>query len=96
MKHEIIGDVRGRGLIQGIELVRDRQSKTAHFEAGSAIARHCLSRGLIFSARRGGSVLRFVPPFYSTHAELDRAVEILDAGIRAALDDLAHTQGGLR
>jgi 4-aminobutyrate aminotransferase-like enzyme len=35
-------------------------------------------------------VLRFVPPFYSTHAELDRAAEILDAGIQAALDDLAR------
>ncbi len=90
MRHEIIGDVRGRGLIQGIELVRDRRSRAPRFEAGPAIARHCLPRGLIFSVRRGGTVLRFVPPFYSTHAELDRAAEILDAGIRAALDDLAR------
>ncbi len=90
VRHEIIGDVRGRGLIQGIELVRDRRSRAPHFEAGPAIARHCLPRGLIFSVRRGGTVLRFVPPFYSTHAELDRAAEILDAGIRAALDDLAR------
>lgn len=90
VRHEIIGDVRGRGLIQGIELVRDRPSRAPHFEAGPAIAGHCLRRGLIFSVRRGGSVLRFVPPFYSSHAELDRAAEILDAGIRAALDDLAR------
>jgi 2,2-dialkylglycine decarboxylase (pyruvate) len=90
-KYEVIGDVRGRGLIQGIELVRDRERKEPYREAGRAISRHCLARGLLFSARRDGSVLRFVPPFYSTRAELDRAAEILDAGIAAALDELTQS-----
>jgi 2,2-dialkylglycine decarboxylase (pyruvate) len=89
-KHEVIGDVRGRGLIQGIELVRDRETKAPHFEAGRAVTRECLARGLLFSLRRNGSVLRFVPPFYTTEAQLDRAAEILDAAIGAALDSLVR------
>ncbi|MBI2526447.1 MAG: aspartate aminotransferase family protein [Candidatus Rokubacteria bacterium] len=88
-KHEIIGDVRGRGLIQGIELVRDREGKAPHFEAGRGITQHCLARGLLFSLRRNGSVLRFVPPFYTTEEQMDRAAEILDAAITATLDTLA-------
>jgi 2,2-dialkylglycine decarboxylase (pyruvate) len=87
-RHEVIGDIRGRGLIQGIELVRDREGKAPFHEAGRAIAHHALERGLLFSVRRGGSVLRFVPPFSSTPDQLDRAAEILDASIAAALDDL--------
>jgi 2,2-dialkylglycine decarboxylase (pyruvate) len=91
-RHEIIGDVRGRGLIQGIEFVRDRERREPHFDAGRAITQQALARGLIFSLRRNGSVLRFVPPFYTTEEQLDRAAEILDASIRAALDDLARAR----
>jgi 2,2-dialkylglycine decarboxylase (pyruvate) len=91
-RHELIGDVRGRGLIQGIELVRDRERREPHQAAGKAIARHALGRGLLFSVRRGGSVLRFVPPFYSTRAELDRAASILDASIADALDETARSR----
>lgn len=82
-RHELIGDVRGRGLIQGLELVTDRERKAPAHEAGPRLARRCLERGLIFSVRRGGSVLRFVPPFTTTEAQLAHAAEILD-------DALAH------
>jgi 2,2-dialkylglycine decarboxylase (pyruvate) len=90
--YEAIGDVRGRGLIQGIEFVRDRHRKEPYRELGRAVTRHCLGRGLLFSARRDGSVLRFVPPFHTTRAELDRAGEILGAGIGAALDEVARAR----
>lgn len=90
-RHEVIGDVRGRGLIQGIEFVRDRHTKRAFHELGKVVARHCLEGGLLFSVRRNGSVLRFVPPFFSTTDELDRAAGILDRGIAAALDELSGT-----
>ena len=89
-RHEIIGDVRGRGLIQGIELVRDRVKKAPYFEVGRAVARHCLADGLLFSVRRNGSVLRFVPPFYTTDEQLDRAADVLDRAITRALDGLAR------
>lgn len=86
-KHEIIGDVRGRGLIQGIEFVKDREKKEPYFEAGRAVAQHCLAEGLLFSVRRNGSVLRFVPPFYTTDEHLDRAADILDHAIARTLDE---------
>ena len=76
-RFEIIGDVRGRGLLQGVELVRSRETKEPATEAGPQIAAHALREGLIFSVRREGSVLRFVPPATTTEAQLDHAVEIL-------------------
>ena len=89
-KYEEIGDVRGRGLIQGIEFVEDRLSKKPHFALGSAEYDKCFTGGLLFSVRRNGSVIRFVPPFTSTTSELDRAADILDRGIAAARDELAR------
>lgn len=80
-QYEMIGDVRGRGLLQGVELVRDRQAKTPAQEAGRAIAEQCLAQGLIFSQRRGGSVLRFVPPATTTPGQVDQAIDILSAAI---------------
>ena len=77
-RHEIIGDIRGRGLLQGIELVKDRETKEPAFQEGQEIGRLCLDKGLIFSLRRGGSVIRFVPPFTTTHGQLDQAADILD------------------
>jgi 2,2-dialkylglycine decarboxylase (pyruvate) len=93
VKHEIIGDVRGRGLIHGIEFVKDRERREPLFEAGRLVARHCLASGLLFSVRRNGSVLRFVPPFYTTDQEFDRAAEMLDAAIMKTLDELV--KGGV-
>ncbi|PKB81146.1 MAG: hypothetical protein BZY88_07010 [SAR202 cluster bacterium Io17-Chloro-G9] len=83
-RHEIIGDIRGRGLLQGIELVVDRVTKEPAFQAGQDIGRICLENGLIFSLRRGGSVIRFVPPFTTTHDQLDQAAEILDSAMAQA------------
>ena len=84
-KYEIIGDIRGRGLLQGIELVKDKTSREPAHAIGQAIARTCLDEGLIFSSRRGGSVFRFVPPFTTTESQLDQAAEILSSAIQGAL-----------
>jgi 2,2-dialkylglycine decarboxylase (pyruvate) len=81
-RYELIGDVRGRGLIQGIELVWDREHKTPAFEAGPQIAQTCLEQGLLCSVRRGGSVLRFVPPFTTTESQFDHAAEVLEQAIQ--------------
>ena len=80
-KHQIIGDIRGRGLLQGIELVSDRQTRNPAYQEGRAIGRLCLENGLILSVRRNGSVFRFVPPFTTTEAQLDQAADILDHAI---------------
>jgi len=85
-RYEIIGDIRGRGLLQGVELVRDRRSKEPATEIAADIYRYCLANGLMFSVRgKFKNVLRFVPPFMTTNTELDRAAEILEAGMRMAL-----------
>jgi 2,2-dialkylglycine decarboxylase (pyruvate) len=87
-KYEVIGDVRGRGLIQGLEFVKDRHTKAPFYELGKAVYDHCLPNGLVFSVRRQGSVIRFVPPFCTTNEQLDQAAETLDRGITKSLDEL--------
>ena len=84
-RHEIIGDIRGRGLLQGVELVKDRVTREPAFGDGQRIGRLCLENGLIMSVRRGGSVFRFVPPFTTTEAQMDQAADILDRAISQAL-----------
>jgi 2,2-dialkylglycine decarboxylase (pyruvate) len=82
---EPIGDVRGRGMLLGIELVEDRNGRRPANALGRTIARWCFERGLIFSQRRQGSVLRFVPPATTTAEQLDRAAQLLDDAFAAAL-----------
>ncbi len=76
-QYEMVGDVRGRGLLQGIELVEDRRAKKPAAAQGREINRRCLENGLIFSQRREGSVLRFVPPATTTEGQMDEAMDIL-------------------
>ena len=86
-RFELIGDVRGRGLLQGIELVHSRETKEPATDAGPRIAAHALREGLIFSVRREGSVLRFVPPATTTEAQIDHAMEILTDALEAVSAD---------
>ncbi|MFF7249403.1 aspartate aminotransferase family protein [Embleya sp. NPDC008237] len=74
-KFDLIGDIRGRGMLIGIELVRDRDSKEPAYDEGNEIGRRCFEAGLIFSMRRGGSVLRFVPPASTTLSQVDQGME---------------------
>jgi len=83
---ELIGDVRGRGVLLGIELVTDREKKTPANAETAAVARDCLDKGLIFQIRGTGpalNVLRLVPPMTTTDAEVDRAMSILFDALRA-------------
>ena len=89
-KYEVIGDLRGRGLIQGIEFVKDRMHKEPFFELGKAVYDKSVETGLLFSVRRKGSVVRFVPPFCTTTEQLDKAADILDQSIAGALDRLVR------
>lgn len=79
--HEVIGDVRGRGLLHGLELVQDRESKEPASEIGRELERECVDTGLFFSVRRGGSVIRFVPPWSTTRSQFDAAADILDRAL---------------
>lgn len=85
-RFEIIGDLRGRGQLHGIELVRDRATKEPATEEGRAVGTACFDAGLIFSLRRQGSVLRLVPPATTTEAQIDEAMDIL----RTALEQVSR------
>jgi 2,2-dialkylglycine decarboxylase (pyruvate) len=83
-RYDMIGEIRGRGQLTGVELVRDRQSKEPATDEGRAIGRFCFELGLIFSLRRNGSVLRFVPPATTTPDQIDRAMDILGTALERA------------
>ncbi|GIF17370.1 2,2-dialkylglycine decarboxylase (pyruvate) [Actinoplanes tereljensis] len=83
-KHPAIGDVRGRGLLIGLELVQDRESKKPANELGTAVTQRCLELGLhmnVVQLPAMGGVFRIAPALTSTHAELDLGLEILDQAL---------------
>jgi 2,2-dialkylglycine decarboxylase (pyruvate) len=86
--HEQIGDVRGRGLLVGLELVEDRESRRPADALGAAVTAECLRRGLSMNIVRAGSganCFRMAPPLTISEDEIDLAVEILDASLKAVL-----------
>ena len=76
-RHPAIGDVRGRGLLLGLELVTDRASKAAAGDLAEAVLYRALSRGLSFKTTMG-NVLTLTPPLITTLAQMDAALDILD------------------
>jgi 2,2-dialkylglycine decarboxylase (pyruvate) len=87
-RHEAIGDVRGMGLLCGIELVEDRDSRRPAEALGLALTDECDRRGLSINLVRGGTggaanCLRMAPPLTIADDEVDRAAEILDAALTA-------------
>jgi 2,2-dialkylglycine decarboxylase (pyruvate) len=86
--HEQIGDVRGRGLLVGLELVEDRESRRPADALGAAVTAECLRRGLSMNIVRAGSsanCFRMAPPLTISEDEIDLAVEILDSSLKAVL-----------
>jgi 4-aminobutyrate aminotransferase len=81
-KHVIIGDVRGMGLMQGIELVKDRKTKEPGTELATKFMERSRSNGLIVG--RGGlfaSVIRMSPPLNIGRADIDTALGIIDKSL---------------
>ncbi|MEA5583640.1 aspartate aminotransferase family protein [Nodularia harveyana UHCC-0300] len=86
-----IGEVRGRGLMLGVEIVNPQVSANqcgnypAHSQLASCIQSECLRRGLIVElGGRFGSVVRFLPPLIVTATQIDSISEIFAAAIQAA------------
>ena len=81
-KHRLIGDVRGRGLMIGVELVRDRQTKERATSERDAVVLEAFGRGLLILGA-GKNSIRFSPPLVLTHEQADIAVKIFDEALRA-------------
>src|SRR5476649_642627 len=91
-RHEAIGDVRGLGLLLGVELVQDRKSRAPAHGLGALTTQKCFEKGLSMNIRRRperGSVWRIAPPLTVSQDEIDRAVAILSEALGESLDELA-------
>ena len=90
-RYEVIGDVRGLGLLLGVELVRDRSSRAPAHQLGALTTTKCFENGLSMNIRRRperGSVWRIAPPLTVSTDEIDRAVTILEKSLRDSLDEM--------
>jgi 4-aminobutyrate aminotransferase len=76
-RHKLIGAVRGLGLLMGIELVKDRQTKEPAIEQAERLMYAALSKGLSFKVTMG-NIITLTPPLTITEPEMDRALNILD------------------
>ena len=91
-RHEEIGDVRGMGLLRGIELVQDRETRVPHHQLGALTTQRCLELGLSMNIRRRperGSVWRIAPPLTVKTADIDLAITIFDQALRESRDAMA-------
>ncbi|WP_447921592.1 aspartate aminotransferase family protein [Achromobacter aegrifaciens] len=91
-RHEAIGDVRGLGLLLGVELVRDRNTREPFHQLGALTTQRCFELGLSMNIRRRperGSVWRIAPPLTVSNAEIDRAIAILDQALTESLEKVA-------
>src|SRR5262249_14644924 len=87
-RHEIVGDVRGIGLMLGIEIVTDKRSKRPSAPHASAISSYCRNQGLLIGHRPtgavSGNIIRMLPPLILKREEADEALAILEAAIKHA------------
>lgn len=87
-RHDCIGDVRGRGLLLGLEIVTDRESRLPDLEMGDRIAEAAMERGLSLNIVRVpamGSVFRIAPPLTVTDAEIRQGLDILGEALEVAV-----------
>jgi 2,2-dialkylglycine decarboxylase (pyruvate) len=87
-RHDCVGDVRGHGLMLGMEIVRERRTKQAAPELGERITEHCLALGLhmnIVQLPGLGGVFRLAPPLTISDAEIDTALQILETAIERSV-----------
>lgn len=83
-KHETIGDVRGLGLMIGVEFVEDRDTRVPDAKAFQHVAAHAFDNELIIiECGPDGNILRFIPPLITTMDELDWAIDLVDEGLES-------------
>jgi 4-aminobutyrate---pyruvate transaminase len=87
VQNKLVGDIRGEGLIAGVEIVKDKNSRERFDplrKVGSMVERQCRARGVMI--RNMGDTLAICPPFVIRSAEIDALV----SGISGALEAVAH------
>ena len=99
-RHEAIGDVRGLGLLLGVELVRDRNTREPYHQLGALTTQRCFELGLSMNIRRRperGSVWRIAPPekmteFFGLYSLSGQSTSFLATGFVGWLTLIAHNQ----
>ncbi|MDA9504414.1 hypothetical protein XI09_06545 [Bradyrhizobium sp. CCBAU 11386] len=89
---EIVGEVRGVGLLGAIEFVADRQAKRRfdpELKVGARISKAARDRGLIARAMPHGDILGFAPPLVVSEAEIDEIVDLAYRATKQVMDELA-------
>lgn len=87
-RHEFIGDIRGEGMLRGIELVVDRETREPALELGRITTEKCYEKGLSMNIKRRperGSVWRIAPPLTISKEDIDRGIAILDESLTESL-----------
>jgi len=80
-RYEIMGDVRGKGLMIGIEFVKSRRTKEPAPDLCDQIANECFRKGLMLLTC-GESVIRFIPPLIISQHTVDQALEIFEKAVK--------------
>jgi 4-aminobutyrate aminotransferase len=88
----MIGDVRGRGLMIGVELVRDRQTKERAGPERDAVVAASFRRGVLVLGA-GANSIRFSPPLVLTRDQADIAVKVFDEALTEVEGQLAGGRG---
>ena len=81
--HTLIGDVRGKGLLLGVDLVKDKESREAAREEALKVCWRCWEKGLVMMTL-GKSVLRIAPPLNILREDVDKALTIIEEAIGEA------------
>jgi len=83
-RHPLIGDVKGKGLMVGVELVTDCDSKEPAPGAAKAVRAFCREHGVLVGVGGSlGNVVRFQPPLVITYEQLEKAVNAFDGALAA-------------
>ncbi|HET6405226.1 MAG TPA: acetyl ornithine aminotransferase family protein [Candidatus Thermoplasmatota archaeon] len=82
-RHDVIGDVRGLGLMLATDFVKDRRTKEPHGKLKDRLVEEAAKRGLVLLPC-GASSVRYIPPLTITREEVDAGVEVLEAALKAA------------
>lgn len=88
-EHAIVGDVRAKGCLMGIELVKDRATKEPFNEAGRRVYQIAFEKGLAWIP--AGHILRMSPPIVMDEKTLLKGLDIIDESIGEAARELGHS-----